>query len=94
MPNDCPNCNAPLPWDANRCPNCGWREEPNHTKAAFAQFFLGCGFLLFGAVGACSLVASTDRGGEPSYKELALIVGLAASLFAILCVYGMWRIRK
>ena len=95
----CPNCGAAQDDKAPFCTHCGAPLQAatpsklsSGSKLALS-LSLGCGALVFGAVGGCFAFLGRIEGGNSFDPAILLFVGVPA-LLALACIWGIFKIQR
>ena len=95
----CPNCGAAQEAKAPFCTNCGallQAATPSSSLSSVSKMWLsaglGCGALLFGAVGGCFAFLGRIEGG--SYDPTFLLFIGVPFLLVIACIWGIFKIQR
>ncbi len=87
----CSHCGFGWNEDSAFCPRCGAAQTPveKQKRSALAIFGYGCGFMFFGALGACVSIGSI--GGVRDWLNIGSVIGF---LFVVFALYLLWKLVR
>ncbi len=91
MRNTCPNCGFGWNEDMPFCPQCGaaLASLVKQKASAGTPILFGCGFIMFGAVGACFSLVGLDGGTGVFNRYLLIGVALIG-----LSLFLLWKLVR